>query len=142
MLKYNNSLAKKYFRDEFGTNSLESEEECLDKNNIYVLIKSEYSKSPIYKNFEKYKNQHILFIESFISEIGLCLSIICKDFYINHYTEIFRNISEKINKLLQLDNTEIFGINYKINETTNYEKEENNKGFNNEIIFLYYYFSF
>ena len=138
-----NILAKKYMRDGFGSNTIEAEEECLNKDDVYILAKLEYSKSPIYDNYSIYKNQHILFIESFISDWELCLSSICKNFYINQYKKIFGDISDNICKLFELDNFTIVGINYKINETTNYydKYEDNNKNFNKRIkIFFWFIF--
>ena len=132
-----NNFAKKSLRNGFTSNAIETEEECLDNNDVYILVKLEYSKSPIYQNHEKYSNQHILFIEDFTSDKEICLTKICKDLYLYYYKEIIQKISKQINEIFELDNFEIVGFNYKDNNTTYYDSTyiEENKGFNKRIFF-------
>ena len=135
-----NNIAQKSLRNGFTSNAIETEEECLHNNDVYILVKLEYSKSPIYQNYEKYSNQHILFIESFISDTEICLTNLCKDLYIYYHKEIIRKISKQINEIFELDNFEIVGFNYKINNTTNYDSTyiDENKGFKNRLKYFFW----
>ena len=126
-----NNIAKKIFRNGFDSNTIEAEEECLNNNGIYLLLDIKYSKFIIYKNYEKYGNQHILFTEDLSFDEELCLSSICRDLYVNYYQDFLLNISEVMNVISDINKLGIFGFKYKSNKNSKYE--EGNKRFNKLI---------
>ena len=130
-----NNLAKTLMREGLVANTIEAEEECLQKNEIFILLSLDYSISPIFENIKEYKNQHILFIETFTFEQEFCLWRQCKELYINKSEEIIKVLSEPINSYFNLDNFTLIGINYKINETTNYnlQHKDDNKDFSRKL---------
>ena len=132
-----NNFASKLFKNGFSSDSIEAEEECINNNDVYILVKLEYSKSLIYEHYEEYANQRILFIESFTSDKELCFTNVCKDLYVDHNNEIIQLLSKYINSFFELDNFEIIGFNYKENKTTHFDitYNEENRGFNNGIFF-------
>ena len=133
-------IAKKRVRSGFSSNSIETEDECLESNEVYILLKGNYTKDSIYGNIKEYSNQRLLFIERFSFDHELCLWDYCKNVYIYNNSEIIRDVEPTINKLFQLDHFELVGVNYKINETTSYKIEHKND-FYEYLLFLKFFLS-
>ena len=118
-----NKISKKVVKNGFFSNTIEQEEECLKSNEIYFIVKTDYSISSIYEEINEYKNQYKLFIEQFSFDDEFCLWGVCKDIYVQDYKIIGQIIAEIIKKYFKVENFELVGFNYKINKTTNYEFE-------------------
>ena len=118
-----NNIAKKIIKNGFFSNTIEGEEECLQSNEIYFIVKTHYSRSSIYQEINEYKNQYKLFIEQFSFDDEFCLWSVCKDLYVHDYKLIAQNISDIVKEVFKVENFELVGFNYKINKTTNYEFE-------------------
>ena len=135
-----NLMAKKFVRSGFESNSIETEDECLEINDIYILLKGNYSIPFIYNNIKEYKNQHRFFIERFTFDHELCLWHYCKEVYINNNSEIIKDIEPVINELFNLDYFELAGINYKMNQTTYYEQLYKDDSYNYFMGLKYFLF--
>ena len=116
------SIAKKFFGNGFTSNLLENENECIEDNDLYLLVTFNYSFSYIYKNIDNYNNQYLLFIETLIKEKDLCFWSNCT---LSHslFQEIFDYTKPDLNKLFSFENINLEGINYKYNGTTLYREE-------------------
>ena len=135
-----NLIAKKRVRSGFSSNSIETEDECIESNEVYILLKGNYTKDSIYGNIKEYSNQRLLFIERFSFDHELCLWDFCKNVYIYNNSEIIRDVEPTINKLFQLDHFELVGVNYKINGTTSYKIEHKNDSYE-YLLFLKFFLS-
>ena len=115
-------IAKKLFGNGFTSYLLENENECIDDNDLYLLIAFNYSFSDIYKNIDDYNYQNILFIETLIRERDLCIWSNCtpSNIVLSH---IFNYIKPDLENLFSLESINLEGINLKNNGTTLYEEE-------------------
>ena len=121
-----NNIAQRMAKRGFFSSSMEIEEECIENDELFILVKGNYSLSNIYKNIDNYENQNKLFSEKFRFERELCLWKYCHNLYIDHVNVIVSNITTIMNTLFDIESLELEGINYKINKTTKY-REENKK---------------
>ena len=121
-----NNIAQKFAKRGFFSSSMEIEEECIENDEIFILVKGNYSLSYIYKNIENYENQNKLFSEKFTFEREICLWKYCHDIYINQLDIIMINITNIIKTMFNIESLELEGVNYKINKTTKY-RDKNKK---------------
>ena len=124
-----NLIAKKSVRSGFASNSIETEDECLESNEVYILLKGNYTKDYIYSNINDSSNQRLLFVERFTFDHELCLWNYCKNVYIYNNSEIVREVEPIINDLFNLEHFELTGVNYKINQSTSFELEHKNDSY-------------
>ena len=136
-----NLIAKKRVRNGFASNLIETEDECLESNEVYFLLKGNYTKYSIYNNIKDTSNQRLLFIERFTFDHELCLWDYCKNIYLYNNSEIIKAVEPIINKLFDLDHFELAGVNYKINKTTSYELEHKNDSYN-YFLFIFFLYLF
>ena len=118
-----NDIAKKALGNGFTSNSLENENDCIDNDDLYMLISLNYSFSDIYQNIDVYSNQYQLFIETLIREREICLWSNCT-LPNNAIKSLFKYIKGDIKNMFSLENINLEGLNLKYdNGTTLYEEE-------------------
>ena len=115
-------IVKKFIGSGFTSNLLENENECIEDNDLYLLLAYNYSFSYIYQNIDNHNNQYLLFIETLITEKDLCYWGNCT---LSHslLQEIFNYTKPVLNKFFSFENIILEGINYKYNGTTLYREE-------------------
>ena len=121
-------LTEKLLRGGIISNAIGLEDECLDKDEVYIFISGNFSYDNVKSNKEGlFREQHMLFIESLFFHEEICLWKDCVELYqslFNYITTYERNSTKKIFGCEQI---KIEGMNYYTNYTNKilYSNENN-----------------
>ena len=121
--KFLNLYASKLFRGGVISNAIGVEDECLEKDGVFLFISGDYSYNSIKENLTSFEGEHILFIESLFFHEEVCLWKLCH--------KAFKPIFEYIIKYYKPAAKTLFGFNdinldiniEGINYYTDYEKK-------------------
>lgn len=118
-----NLYAAKLFKGGVISNAIGVEDECLEKDEVFLFISGEYSYNSIKDNLISFEHEHILFIESLFFHEEVCLWKVCHKAFKPIFEYIIKNNKPAAKTLFGYKdinlNINIEGINY----YTDYEKK-------------------
>ena len=121
-------LTEKLLRGGIISNAIGLEDECLEKDEVYIFISGNFSYDNVKSNKEDlFREQHMLFIESLFFHEEICLWKHCVELYQSLFDYITTYESNSTKKIFGCEQIKIEGMNYYTNYTTKtlYSNENN-----------------
>ena len=122
-------LSAKLLRGGIISNAIGLEDECLEKDEVYIFISGNFSYDNVKSNKEDiFREQRMLFIESLFFHEEICLWKHCVELYQSLFDYIITYQRNSTKKIFGCEQIKIEGINYYINYTNKvlYSNENNN----------------
>ena len=121
-------LTEKLLRGGIISNAIGLEDECLEKDEVYIFISGNFSYDNVKLNKEGlFREQHMLFIESLFFHEEICLWKQCVESYQSLFDYIVKYEHNSTKRIFGCEQIKIEGINYYTNYTNKilYSNENN-----------------
>ena len=136
-----NLIANSLLKGGIISNAIGLEDECLNKDEVYIFISGQYTYNPTNMNYDKFSNQHMVFIESLYFHEEICIWKDCDNAYQPLLEYIIKYYNDAAKIMFGFENIKIEGVNYYTNYTskkTYYDyKTKNNEYIDNINNILY-----
>jgi len=126
-------LTEKLLRGGIISNAIGLEDECLEKDEVYIFISGNFSYDNVKSNKEGlFREQHMLFIESLFFHEEICLWKHCVELYQTLFDYIVTYEHNSTKKIFGCEQIKIEGMNYYTNYTNRilYSNENENNSTN------------
>ena len=138
-----NLIANSLLKGGIISNAIGLEDECLNKDEVYLFISGQHQYNSTNMNYDKFSNQHMVFIESLYFHEEICIWKDCNDAYQPLLEYIIKYYNDAAKIMFGFEKIKIEGVNYYTNTTTKktyYDYKSKNDEYINNINNILYIF--